>query len=82
MEQQYRDDKLYKVHKGESIKDMDNAKGLDRRPDVWVEDVVNHRVIKIIEVGRKDRQNQGRENKKEEQYFNLKIPYDFIPLED
>jgi hypothetical protein len=64
LRQLYPDKSRYAVHEGESIKKMKNAEGLDRRPDVWVEDRVNRRVIKIIEVGRTDRQNQERENAK------------------
>ncbi len=64
------------IHKGESIKGRPGAEGLDRQPDVWVEDRATGRVKKVYEAVRKDASGEfvPRELEKKRDYDKWGIP--------
>jgi hypothetical protein len=68
-----------KIHEGDSIKDQPGTGGLDRQPDVWVEDPMTGRVLKVYEAARKDGSGQWvqRELDKLNDYNRLGIPSHF-----
>jgi hypothetical protein len=64
-----------RIHEGTSIKNQPGTEGLDRRPEVWVEDSVTHRVKKVYEAARKDASGEWkpRELDKKADYDRLGI---------
>jgi hypothetical protein len=69
--------KGYTIHEGTSIK---SKTGVNRRPDVWVEDAKGN-VVKVYEAARKNKGKGGdfvsRERKKQVEYDDANIPSHF-----
>jgi hypothetical protein len=67
------------IHQGTSIKNQPGTGGLDRRPDVWVEDASTGRVKKVYEAARKEKSGEFvlRERAKKADYDKLGIPSEF-----
>ncbi|HJT34425.1 MAG TPA: hypothetical protein VJ783_20505 [Pirellulales bacterium] len=63
------------IHEPTSIKNAPNAKGLNRMPDIWVEDAKTGEVLKVYEAARKEKSGQfvKRERDKKRDYDALGI---------
>lgn len=66
-----------RIHESKSIKDAPNAKGLDRRPDVWVQDADTLEVLRLYEAARKNAAGEWvtREGLKIDDYKRLGLDY-------
>jgi hypothetical protein len=79
-EEEFEGQEVY-IHESTSIKNQPNTKGLDRRPDIWVEDPETGKVLKIYEAARERGDDfVPRELLKQEQYDKLGIDSHFEPV--
>lgn len=73
---QYGDKTKYRIHENTSIK---NKTGINRRPDVWVEEISTGKVVKVYEAARASKKYgmAKREVAKVGQYIKGGIKYFF-----
>jgi hypothetical protein len=68
------------IHEGTSIRPKT---GVNRRPDVWVEDATTGQVKKVYEAARQERSGAfvRRERLKQSEYKDATIPHHFEPVQ-
>jgi hypothetical protein len=70
------------VNQGTTIRNQPNTTGVNRKPDVWVEDAQTGQVLQVYEAARKNKNGSwvARERRKELDYQQNNIPSHFEPV--